>query len=127
MNGAHAAHTPRPSETRLDGVLDWVQMLGAPVAWYLQQQTSYALVPLAARHGATWAIHASTVVFALVAGACGLLALHRRRSARAGMADGYATGRARFMNAVGLMISALFLLLILIQGLSVLFFPPAET
>lgn len=102
-------------------------LVGAPTAWFLQQQTNYALAPFAHRYGLTWALYASSALFALIAVACGLIAARAWRSPDPAASDGEAGERMRFVGAVGVMTSALFLLLILIQGLSVLVFPPSET
>jgi hypothetical protein len=95
----------------------WAGVLGAPLAWSLQLQVGYALVPWVCRHQVHWVLPALTVLFVLIAVACGLLSW--RDFHRSGPA-----GRTRFLGALGLMTSSLFGLVILAQGIAWFFIDP---
>lgn len=100
----------------------WFGVLGAPIAWVFHMTIGYSLEEWFACSPSTsspgeilgvdvraWAI-GITVVFAAVALAAGLVAARCWRRAKE---DGGTGGRARWMGMVGVMNSALYLVIIL--------------
>ena len=100
----------------------WFGVLGAPIAWVLHMTIGYSLEEWFACSPATstpgqilgvdvrvWAL-GITVLFAAIAVAAGLVAARCWRRAKDG---GDAGNRARWMGMVGMMNSALYLVIIL--------------
>jgi hypothetical protein len=92
----------------------WIGLLGGPVLWFTQLQTSYVLVMYARTSGRIWPMHAATVFYLLLAGMVGLIAW-RAGQPRANE-DRLARQRARFMSLTGLLVTAMFFIVILVQG-----------
>jgi len=115
----------------------WIAVLGSAVIWFVQMQTSYSLVMWACSGGHRWSLHVASILFLILAAAPGWLAWkHWRASAQvvAGGADpgrhretereSSGAGRRRFMAMLGLMLTALFILLIVAQAIPSFFFDP---
>jgi hypothetical protein len=108
-------------------------LLGAPVAWSLRLLGAYFLVALFCAQG--WrggaaAILATTAVLAGVSAASGVVAFRKWQALRGGedWLSGLTQpqGRVSFLLVVGAMNAVLFTLLILLEGLPVLFVPVCE-
>jgi hypothetical protein len=117
----------RPPLNATDGV-GWAGVFGGPLAWFASQQASYALVPWACHGGPIIAIHLVNLGALLLVAMAGAIAWRDWR--RAGLDDsdelGPPAGRARFLGLVGLLLSALFGLVIIAQATGALFFGPCE-
>jgi hypothetical protein len=100
--------------------MQWMGVLAGPVAWGVHMQTNYSLVSWVCRNGGEIFLHVVTIL-ALVITALGAFAAWR------GWQDGAAEeaetdgggrlSRARFMGALGLLVSAMFFLLIIAQAI----------
>src|SRR4051794_25871189 len=102
----------------------WAGVLGAPAAWGLQLQVGYALVPWVCRTHHYWVLHVVTLAFALLAAAGGYLSWRDYQAAGRGSpdeTDGGPTARTRFLGALGVIVSGMFVLLILAQGVASFF------
>jgi hypothetical protein len=104
--------------------------LGGPVAWLMHLSASYVIVATACAsdwRGTTAALIAVTLLSAALAVAAGIAALHGRR--RLDGERGPSAGverphdRARFFMRIGIIGAGIFLLLILLNGLSPFFVP----
>ena len=113
----------RPPLSATDGV-GWTGVLGAPLTWFASQQASYALVPWACHGGPLIAIHLVNLVALLLVALAGALAWRDWRRAGRHVSDELAppAGRTRFLGLVGLMLSALFGLVIVAQTTGAFFF-----
>lgn len=105
----------------------WFGVLAGPIAWTVHLLLSYALLPLACASGLLILLHAVTLATALVTAAAGFVAY--RRQSEPGTDDrggvrGPSTGYVRFMARSGVALSALFLFVILLEGLPVFFLGP---
>jgi hypothetical protein len=104
----------------------WLAVLGSAVIWFIQMQTSYSLVTWACSVQRNWPLHVVSLLFLILAAVPGVVAWQQwrtdarddreRRSAGA--------GRRRFMAMLGLMLTALFVLLIVAQAIPSFFFNP---
>lgn len=120
------------SESQIEGsnarqnMLLWIAVLGSAVVWFLQLQTSYSLVLYACAAGAMWSIHAASVLFLVLAAVPGWIGWQQwsAESARDGERESAGGGRRRFMALLGLMLTALFVLLIIAQAIPSFFFDP---
>ena len=100
-----------------------------PVAWALQLQVVYALVPWACKHHRTDLLHGMTIVFLLMSIAGGVLAWRHWRSVGGGWpggTEGDPDARTRFMSVLGMLNSALFTLVILAQWVPAFVFDPCQ-
>jgi hypothetical protein len=107
----------------------WTGLLAGPVAWLLQLQVAYTLVPWACAHDQqSISLHVVTVVALLLTGVGAVVSW--RGWQRAGRElPGPAGGpipRSRFMAVMGLATSAFFFLTILIQGLASFILHPCQ-
>jgi hypothetical protein len=105
----------------------WIGILGSPIVWATQLQTSYGMVPWACSSGHRWILPIVSGVFLIAAAVPGLIAWKVWRKARGPSNSERVTryaGRRRFMAMLGMMDSAIFFLLILAQGLPVFFIHP---
>lgn len=100
-------------------------LIGGPLAWTLHLGLSYLVVALACTTGwggATATVAVLTVALAIVAGATGLLALRRWRDVQRAPSWEHALneagGQEGLLFLVGIMLSALFVLLIVLNGVS---------
>jgi uncharacterized membrane protein YuzA (DUF378 family) len=100
----------------------WCSMLGPPLVWLTQFEVIYALAPKTGGGArvATIIVGLAAIVAVLV---CAVMSSRYYRLADASPLDVFARKgpRVRFMATLGLMFSALFLLLIVAQLLSNLF------
>ena len=105
----------------------WLGFLAAPVAWALQLQTTYALVPKACDDHTLAPLHVSSAVFLAVAVAGLWIAWRNWQLVGQGWPsaeEGGSASRARFMAVLGMLSSSLFVLLIVAQWIPVLFIDP---
>jgi len=95
----------------------WTGLLLAPAAFLLNLELGYALVPRSCERNDALLLHATQAVCLLLAVIGGLVARQVWRAAGAEWpdAEGGAGGRTRFMAGVGLLLSALFALVIAAQ------------
>jgi hypothetical protein len=108
----------------------WAALLAGPVVWLVQFQTNYTLVPLLCRGGAhNLALHAVFVVALLVVAASALLAWRNFRAAGAtteGEDEAGVIPRTRFMSLLGLLVTAMFFLVIVAQWIASWVFGPCQ-
>lgn len=107
----------------------WVGLLAGPVLWLLQFQTNYSLVSLTCRHGGAWVSHAVSIVALVLTTLAGLLARSKWREAGGGWPGEGREGiapRTRFMSVLGLLISAIFFVVILAQWIAHWVFGPCQ-
>jgi Ni/Fe-hydrogenase subunit HybB-like protein len=105
----------------------WFGVFGSAVVWAIQLQTSYAMVPWACSSGHRWILPLVSLAFLAAAIVPGIVSwkIWRRTSAsRTTERESAGAGRRRFMAMLGMMDSAIFVLLILAQGLPVFFIHP---
>ncbi|HEX8073126.1 MAG TPA: hypothetical protein VF546_24475 [Pyrinomonadaceae bacterium] len=100
-------------------LMQWAGVLVAPCVWALQMELSYLLVQPACQAGRNLSLHVVTVGALLLAAGGGLLAWRnwRQAGARWQAEAGDAVARSRFMGLLGLLLSAMFCLAILAQGI----------
>jgi hypothetical protein len=96
----------------------WAGQLSGPAAWAINTQLGYALVPWSCAHGINL-IPWVALIAALLAAAGGLVSWRVWR-------DQAASDNARFVAVVGLLLAALFALVILMQGAAGLVFQGCE-
>lgn len=100
-------------------LLLWTGWVVGPVAWSLHLMVSYLLVEWVCLTGNAWALHAVTLVTALVSAAGAAVAWRQwsvvgRRWPRAGI---HRVERTRFLAVGGLVMSVLSTLVILAEGI----------
>lgn len=109
--------------------MQWMGVLAGPVAWGLHMQTNLSLVPWACKNGGLLMLHVVTVL-ALVVTAFGAFAAWRgwqEGAAEEVETDGGSRiSRARFMGALGLLVSAMFFLVIIAQAIPSFMFHPCQ-
>jgi hypothetical protein len=108
----------------------WAGLLAGPLAWLLQLQTAYTLVSWACAHDVqAISLHIVTVAALLLTAAGGFIAW--RSWQRAGKewpgGEGGAVSRSRFMSVLGLFTSAMFFLVILVQGSASFILHPCQS
>jgi hypothetical protein len=107
----------------------WLIMLGPAALWLFQFQAIYTLVSWACAHGRHDVIPITSGISFLLAGVFAWLSFLNWRDSRQPAAADPAHAerrRTRFMAQMGAMMTALFALLIVAQGLAVLFFDPCQ-
>jgi hypothetical protein len=97
----------------------WFGMLGGPLAWAAHEQLSYALVPPACYGGNAWPLHLVTAGSVLVALAAGVVSLRTYASTGA-----EPQGAADYMAATGILASAFFLFVIVLEWIPGLMLSP---
>jgi len=107
----------------------WIAVLGSAVIWFVQMQTSYSLAMWACSSGRIWSLHVASILFLILAAAPGWLAWKHWRASASGRhreteRESSGAGRRRFMAMLGLMLTALFILLIVAQAIPSFFFDP---
>jgi hypothetical protein len=120
------------SESRIEqrrasqNVALWIGVLGSAVIWLIQMQTSYSLLVWICSIQRNWPLHVISAFFGIVAAIPGLIAWREWREAAAAATERRSTGagRRRFMAMLGLMLTAIFLLLIIAQAIPSFFFNP---
>ncbi|HKP72773.1 MAG TPA: hypothetical protein VJT82_07540 [Pyrinomonadaceae bacterium] len=108
---------------------EWTGLLAAPTAWALQMQVGYTLVPWACAHDEqAVSLHVVTVVALLMTagGAFVSWRVWRKTGREWPGGEGGAVGRSRFMAVLGLLTSAIFFLLILMQGVASFIVHPCQ-
>jgi hypothetical protein len=109
------------------GIL-WSGVLAAPVAFLLNLEINYALVPWACATGKTFTIHIASAATLILACVGWWLAWQSWRSFNLAWPDG-AQGvapRARFLAAWGFLMSALFALVIIAQIIPTFMLGPCQ-
>ncbi|MFP5260606.1 MAG: hypothetical protein ACLGJB_01720 [Blastocatellia bacterium] len=106
----------------------WAGLFAAPVAWLVELQLHYMLVPWACSTGRHFVLHLITVAALLVAVVGGVLAWQGWRQSGPGWPDGSGgpAPRSRFMAVTGLLLSALFFFVILAQGIPIFVLNPCQ-
>jgi len=100
----------------------WLGMVGPPTIWLIQFQTVYMLVYPACGAQHNFVIHVTCFIFLLVVAAFGLSPLRTWRNAASAPDK---VGRTRsFMAIVGVMSTALFLLLVIAQWIAAFIVDP---
>lgn len=106
----------------------WTGILAAPIAWFLQMQINYALVPWACATGHMMVLHMVTLGGLLIAAASTLTAW--REWQRSGKEWPKGAGgpqmRSRFMAVLGLLISVMFFFVILAQSIPSFILSPCQ-
>src|SRR2546426_2864705 len=97
----------------------WLGLLTAPLAWLVNLLLSYTLVLWACSTGRQYTLHLVTLAMLLVAAGGGCMAWRAWRQAGREWHDeaGGVLPRSRFMAAMGILLSSLFVLVILAQGI----------
>ena len=101
------------------GVL-WTGIFAGPVAFLLQLQINFVLVPWACAANAQWWIHLVTLAAILVCVIGGVLAWRawQRVGPEWPRDDAQPVARARLMAIGGILLSAMFLLVAIAQGIT---------
>ncbi|HEX4667304.1 MAG TPA: hypothetical protein VH207_11950 [Chthoniobacterales bacterium] len=113
------------SDARENAAL-WVAVLGSAVVWFVQMQTSYSLLKWACSIQRNWPLHLLSAVFLILGAVPGVIGWKEWR-ANAGSSTerkSAGAGRRRFMAMLGMMLTAIFLLLIFAQAIPSFFFDP---
>lgn len=111
-----------PAAERFDtpGVLIglWFAVLVGPLIWAAHFMASYVLVPYACAADSDLSLHLSTLVALAFCGAGAFAGWRFWRKADGGLEtwEGGAVGRTRWMGLSGLMLSGLFAMVILAEG-----------
>jgi len=104
----------------------WAGVLGAPVAWFAQLQTNYALVPAACRDAPTAVLVLSSLAF-LALGAAAVWLSWMGWRAEDGTwpkgSDEGAPARRRFLGVLGLLTSGLFFAVMVAQAIPTFIVP----
>jgi hypothetical protein len=97
----------------------WLCLLAGPAAWTAHLLLSYPLVPLICATGLSIVLHLVTLLTALTALAAGILALRLwdRATRPAPTAESSDTATTDYLAFSGLLLNALFLFIILAEGL----------
>jgi K+-transporting ATPase A subunit len=110
------AHTEQ-SNSR-ENRLQWFGLLLAPAAWLVQFELNYALVQWVGLKQQYWPLYLVSFIFFLIAiGAFVLSWRNHQVASEGGAGDDQANMRARFLSTIGMMMSALFALLIIVQAI----------
>ena len=120
------------SESRIEGsdarqnAALWVAVLGAGVVWFVQLQTSYSLLMWTCSIQRNWPLHVASLLFLILAAVPGVIGWREWQKDSRGESErkSAGAGRRRFMAMLGLMLTAIFLLLILAQAIPSFFFDP---
>ncbi len=104
----------------------WIGLLTGPAMWTVHLFASYMLVPLSCSWHTNLLLNLTTLVTALATLGAGIVAFWAWRQTRVGgeTALGSAAGRSGFMAIVGIAMSALFLAVILVEGIPPIFMDP---
>jgi hypothetical protein len=116
-------HAAKDIETRPSSTALWWGILCGPVAFAIDLQFRYALVPYACAHGTEWMLLAIAVPLFLV---CVVGALFSWRGWLAGSDEASIPSRVRFMALGGALLSAAFALTIAANAIPSFFISPCE-
>jgi len=100
-------------------LLLWLGLLTAPLGWFLCLQVNYMLVPWICATGQQWTLSVTTFVGLLLAASSGVVAwrMWQRAGPEWPSEAGGMIPRSRFMAVLGMLMSSLFFLVILAQGI----------
>jgi TRAP-type C4-dicarboxylate transport system permease small subunit len=121
------------SESRVEGsdprenLNLWIAVLGSAVVWFVQMQTNYTLVSWVCATGHHWTLYLACVLAlaaAALPGWIGWKCWRENSTDRETERESAGAGRRRFMALLGVMLSALFFLLIFAQALPHFFIDP---
>jgi hypothetical protein len=98
--------------------LIWTGLLVPPIAWAFQLQANYVLVSVTCQQGSRWPLYLVTLIALLITLAAGFGAWRALVRVNGSYSEdgGSPASVARFMSILGLMTSALFLLVIIAQA-----------
>lgn len=102
--------------------MPWFGLVAGPLAWALDQQVSYALVPWSCNTDHHGLIHLVGVATLLLAGGGAVVAAHAWRRARGVGTD----GQTQFVALLGLLLCLLFGLVVLVDELAKFYFDPCQ-
>lgn len=103
----------------------WFGLLGGPAAWTAHLLISYGLVYVVCGTGGSLLLYLTTLVTAAIAAAAGIVAWRLwRRPQTATEENAAVAARNGFAGFLGVLLSGLFLLVIVAEGLPPLFFQP---
>jgi hypothetical protein len=108
----------RDSAESVSTVPLWTGLLVPPIAWAFQLQANYVLVSQTCQQGSRWPLHLVTLIALLITLAAGFGSWRARARVNGTHSDDEAgpSSVARFMAVLGVMTSALFLLVIIAQA-----------
>jgi hypothetical protein len=107
----------------------WGGILGVPAVWAVHLQVVYAMVPWVCTHHKMWLLHLTTIVSLAVGGlllGTTWIDYHRTGRARSDSLESGVHSRGRFLGALGILVAAMFLLLIAAQGVPAFFIDPCS-
>lgn len=106
----------------------WFGVLAGPISFLLNLQLNYMLTPWVCKHGGQLVLHIVPLIFLVIVAAAGWVSLRSwRRTGSEWRADGGGViPRSRFLAVLGVLTSALFVLVILAQWIPNLFLSPCQ-
>jgi hypothetical protein len=107
----------------------WAGLLCGPIAWLLQLQTAYTLIPWACAHDVkAISLHIVTIAALLLTIAGAFISWRNLQKAgkREQEGESAAVARNRFMALLGIFTSAMFFLTILVQGIPSFILHPCQ-
>lgn len=106
----------------------WAGLMAGPVAWVLHELVGFALVPWACGTDRAYVLHVVTASALALAIVGGLVAFHKWRETGEGWPEDApgAVARARFMAVGGMLLSAMFVLVIVAQESASWFLGPCQ-
>jgi len=108
----------------------WICLLGGPVAWLVQLQTDYALVPWACLHSMGWLVRLVACAFLVIPAALFVWSWSYRRNPLRHNELSFGevvVKRSQFMAILGLWLNAIFFLVIFAQALATFIIDPCGT
>jgi hypothetical protein len=110
-------------------LLLWAGVLLGPVTWALQMQLGYMLVQPACMSGRNLSLHIVTIIALALAAVGGLIAWRNWQRAGQQWPSDETAGprpRSRFMGVLGLLMSAMFFVVIFAQGIASFVLHPCQ-
>jgi hypothetical protein len=117
MSTSHVPQSERPHWAL------WIGVLAGPILWFVQMEANFVLVRETCGTGRLNLLRGITVASAIIAMLAAMLAWRNFRTS-ANAADN--PGLRRFMGSLGILVSLLFALVILAQGLPTFFIDPCK-